>query len=93
MSSSTILADYWFATGTPTYLVRLLSHCKENLNELTGKYYLPNSFMSYNPEMNSLLPLLYQNGFLTIKDWNMDMDSYLLDYPNEEVKEGLDAIL
>ena len=46
-----ILADYWFATGRPTYLVRLLSHCKENLNKLTGKYYLPNSFMCYNPEM------------------------------------------
>ena len=91
--SKKILADYWFATGTPTYLVRLLSHCKENLNELTGKFYLPNSFMCYNPEMNSLLPLLYQNGYLTIKDWNMNMDSYLLDIPNEEVKKGLDTIL
>ena len=88
-----ILADYWFATGTPTYLVRLLTHCKENLNELTGKYYLPNSFMGYNIEMNSLLPLLYQNGYLTIKDWNIDFDSYLLDFPNEEVKQGFASLI
>ncbi len=91
--SKKILADYWFATGTPTYLVRLLSHCKENLNELTGKYYLPCSFMGYNPEMNSLLPLLYQNGYLTIKDWNMDFDSYLLDFPNDEVKQGIASLV
>ena len=87
--SKKILADYWFATGTPTYLVRLLSHCKENMNELTGKYYLPNSFIGLNDCIDSLLSLLYQNGYLTIKDWNMDMDSYLLDYPNEEVRQGL----
>ena len=84
-----MLNDYWFATGTPTYLVHLLSPCKENLNELTGKYYLPSSFMVYVPYMKSVLPLFYQNGYLTIKDWNMDFDSYLLDFPNEEVKQGI----
>ena len=91
--SKKILADYWFATGTPTYLVRLLSHCKENMNELTGKYYMPNSFIGLNDGIDSLLPLLYQNGYLTIKDWNMDMDSYLLDYPNEEVRQGFSKSL
>ena len=87
-----MLNDYWFATGTPTYLVHLLSHCKENLNELTGKYYLPSSFMVYDPYMKSVLPLFYQNGYLTIKDWNMDFDSYLLDFPNEEVKQGIASL-
>ncbi len=88
-----ILADYWFATGTPTYLVRLLSHCKENLNELTGKFYPRSSFTAYNPEINSLLPLFYQNGYLTIKDWNMEMEAYLLDFPNEEVECAFNAML
>ena len=87
-----MLNDYWFATGTPTYLIRLLSHCRENLNELTGKYYLPSSFMVYDPYMKSVLPLFYQNGYLTIKDWNMDFDSYLLDFPNEEVKQGIASL-
>ncbi len=91
--SKKILSDYWLATGTPSYLVRLLSHCKENMNELTGKYYLPNSFAMYDPDVDSMLPLLYLNGYLTIKDWNMDMDSYLLDYPNEEVRQGIASIL
>ncbi len=91
--SKKILSDFWFATGTPTYLVRLLSHCKENLNELTGKYYLPSSFMMYDPGIKSMLPLFYQNGYLTIKDWNMGMDSYLLDYPNEEIKLAIASAL
>ncbi len=87
--SKRILSDFWFATGTPTYLVRLLSHFKENMNELTGKYYPPSSFMELGLGSASPLPSMYQNGFLTIKGWNMDMDSYLLDVPNEEVEDIL----
>ena len=88
-----ILADYWFATGTPTYLVRLLSHCKENLNELTGKYYPREDFVDYRADVEAPLPMIYQSGYLTIKDWNMDMDSYLLDFPNDEVKRGFITML
>ncbi len=86
--SKRILSDYWFATGTPTYLVRLLSHCKENLNELTGKYYPKEAFVDYRADVEAPLPMIYQSGYLTIKDWNMDMDSYLLDFPNDEVQRG-----
>ena len=86
--SKKMLSDFWFRTGTPTYLVRLLSHCKENLNELTGKYYPTSSFVDYRADMEAPLPMIYQSGYLTIKDWNMDMDSYLLDFPNDEVKNG-----
>ena len=86
--SKKILADYWFATGTPTYLVRLLSHCKENLNELTGKYYPTSSFVDYRADVEAPLPMIYQSGYLTIKDWNMMTNSYLLDFPNDEVKNG-----
>ena len=86
--SKKMLSDFWFRTGTPTYLVRLLSHCKENLNELTGKYYSTSSFADYRADMEAPLPMVYQSGYLTIKGWNMDMDSYLLDFPNDEVKNG-----
>ena len=83
-----MLNDYWFATGTPTYLVRLLSHCRENLNELTGKYYPTSSFVDYRADVEAPLPMMYQSGYLTIKDWNMNTNSYLLDFPNDEVKNG-----
>ena len=82
------LSDFWFRTGTPTYLVRLLSHFKENLNELTGKYYPTSSFVDYRADVEAPLPMIYQSGYLTIKDWNMYTDSYLLDFPNDEVKNG-----
>ncbi len=86
--SKKTLANYWFSTGTPSYLIRLLSHCKENLNELTGKYYPREAFVDYRANVESPLPMIYQSGYLTIKDWNMNMDSYLLDFPNDEVKNG-----
>ena len=82
------IADYWFATGTPTYLIRLLNHTQENLNELTGKYYRPSQFIDYKADVEKPLPMIFQSGYLTIKDCNLDMDTYLLDFPNNEVKNG-----
>ena len=82
------IADYWFATGTPTYLIRLLNHTQENLNELTGKYYDPSEFIDYKADVEKPLPMIYQSGYLTIKDYDMDMNTYLLDFPNNEVKKG-----
>ena len=91
--SKRILADCWFATGTPTYLIRLLTHFKENMNELTGRYYPREDFVDYRADAEAPLPMIYQSGYLTIKDWNMDMDSYLLDFPNDEVKRGFITML
>ena len=82
------IADYWFATGTPTYLIRLLNHTNENLNDLTGKYYDPSQFIDYKADVEKPLPMIYQSGYLTIKDCNLDMNTFLLDFPNDEVKKG-----
>ncbi len=82
------LDDYWFRTGTPTYLVRLLAHFKENMNEMTGKYYPTSQFIDYRADVEAPLPMIYQSGYLTIKDWDMYLNSYLLDFPNDEVKSG-----
>ena len=82
------LADYWFRTGSPTYLVRLLSHFDENINEMVNRFYPTSSFIDYKADVESPLPMIYQSGYLTIKDWNMDTDSYLLDFPNDEVRSG-----
>ena len=80
--------NYWFASGTPTYLVRLLSHCEENINELVGKYYEAQMFVDYKADMERPLPMIYQSGYLTIKDYDREMNEYLLDFPNREVRSG-----
>lgn len=85
--------DYWFSSGTPTYLVRLLTHFSENMNELTGKYYRPEEFIDYKADMEQPLPMIYQSGYLTIKDYDMDFNTFLLDFPNNEVKNGFLTVL
>lgn len=80
--------DYWFKSGTPTYLVRLLSHSDENMNDITGKYYAPKEFIDYKADVEQPLPMIYQSGYLTIKAFDRRMNRFLLDYPNNEVKEG-----
>ena len=72
--------DYWFKSGTPTYLIRLLSHSDENMNEITGKYYSPEEFIDYKA--------IYQSGYLTIKKFDLEEMTFLLDFPNNEVKRG-----
>ena len=80
--------DYWFRSGTPTYLIRLLNRANENLNDLTGKYYDPIQFVDYKADAEKPLPMIYQSGYLTIKDCDLDMGTFLLDFPNDEVKKG-----
>lgn len=49
---------------------------KENFNELTGKCYPTSSFVDYRSDVEVPLPMIYQSGYLTIKDWNMNMVSF-----------------
>ena len=86
--SKMIIRDYWFKTGTPTYLVRLLQDNQENLNDLTGRYYDESEFVDYRADKEMPLPMIYQSGYLTIKDYDREMRTYLLDFPNDEVKKG-----
>ena len=80
--------DYWFRSGTPSYLVRLLNHTQENLNELTGKYYDTSEFVDYKADVEKPLPMIFQSGYLTVKGFDREMNTYLLDFPNNEVKKG-----
>ena len=82
------IRDFWFASGSPEYLLRLLSHSDENLDELTGKYYMPREFVDYKATVEKPLPMIYQSGYLTIKDFDRDFGSFLLDFPNKEVQQG-----
>ena len=87
------IRDYWFATGTPTYLIRLLQHSHEQMNELTGKFYVPAMFVEYKADVEQPLPMIYQSGYLTIKEYNKRMGTYLLDFPNNEVRKGFLSLL
>ena len=60
----------------------------EDINEMVNRFYPTSSFIDYKADVESPLPMIYQSGYLTIKDWNMDTDSYLLDFPNDEVRSG-----
>ena len=85
--------DYWFTSGTPTYLVRLLQHNKEQINELVGKYYDISLFADYKADMEQPLPMIYQSGYLTIKDYDKRRNRYLLDFPNNEVRKGFLSVI
>ena len=85
--------DYWFQSGTPSYLIRLLNHSHENLDELTGRYYDPQEFIDYKATVEKPLPMIYQSGYLTIKNFNSRRGTFLLDFPNDEVKKGFVALL
>jgi len=82
------IASFWFKTGSPSYLLRLLAHHQENINELAGKFYPEQMFVDYKANIELPLPMLYQSGYLTIKGCNLRRNTFLLDFPNNEVQEG-----
>ena len=86
--SKQMIRDYWFSSGTPTYLIRLLNHSNEQINDLTGKYYKSQLFIDYKADVEMPLPMIYQSGYLTIKGYRPMTDTFLLDFPNNEVREG-----
>ena len=87
------IASYWFRSGTPTYLVRLLGHTREGLDELTGRYYRPEEFVDYKADVERPLPMIYQSGYLTIKGYDREANEFLLDFPNDEVEEGFLSVV
>ncbi|MGM9694704.1 MAG: AAA family ATPase [Alloprevotella sp.] len=81
--------NYWFRTGTPGYLTKLLQHTDSCLNELVNQWYDTADFVDYKADAQKPLPMLYQSGYLTIKACDPHRRKYLLGFPNEEVSKGL----
>ena len=82
------LDNYWFASGTPTFLIRQLQYFKTDIMSL-DKLEVPSSAFDQPTEnMKDALPLLYQSGYLTIKDYDRDIQAYTLSIPNQEVRIG-----
>lgn len=80
--------SYWFSTGTPTYLVELLKELNLEPKELSGYEATASALDSIHLKVDNPIPVLYQSGYLTIKDYDKSLRLYTLDFPNEEVEEG-----
>ena len=87
--------SYWFETATPTYLIERLERKPLDERELDRMEYVSVNEFNVSPELtDNPIPLLYQTGYLTIKDYDRSLDSYTLGYPNKEVRTGfLDSLL
>ena len=82
-------SNYWFSTGTPTFLVKMMKRFHTDLTKLDGSEAGADDFDAPTENMHSVLPLFYQSGYLTIKGYDPILSNYTLGYPNEEVKVGL----
>ena len=80
---------YWFGSGTPTYLIEMLRKYRVNASEIGGRRVKASAFDAPTERMTNITPLLYQSGYVTIKDYNKLIDIYTLDLPNKEVRLGL----
>ncbi len=81
--------NYWFDSGTPTYLIEMLRKFEVSAEKIGGERVSASEFDAPTEMMTDATPLLYQSGYLTIKDYNQEDRDYFLDIPNHEVKEGL----
>lgn len=87
------IANYWFASGTPSSLVDLLRGRDFNLTKLEGARASSDAFDAPAEGMATPVPFMYQAGYLTIKDYDALNDIYTLGIPNEEVRKGLYEVL
>ena len=87
------MGNYWFASGTPSYLVRLLGNSQQDVMQYTSHYYPEQLFIDYKADKELPLPMIFQAGYLTIKGYDREFNTYHLDFPNKEVKQGLITLL
>ena len=80
---------YWFGSGTPTYLIEMMRKFEVSPSQIGGTYAPLSSFDAPTETMTTLTPLLYQSGYVTIKDYDPEVELYKLDIPNREIRVGL----
>jgi hypothetical protein len=81
--------NYWFATGTPTFLYEMLQKSHFEIPDLESNVHVTVSDINdYRIDSNNPVPVLYQSGYLTIKNYNAKYDEFILGFPNDEVKYG-----
>lgn len=81
-------SSYWFATGTPTMLVDMLKKTDYDLRQLDGIEVPAAALTDYRADYHNPVPIIYQSGYLTIKEYDPMKNFYVLGYPNAEVEYG-----
>ena len=87
------LGNYWFGSGTPTFLIEMMRKFKVVPSEIGSRRLPEEEFDAPAEQLMSIVPLLYQSGYLTIKQYNALSGLYTLDIPNNEIRIGLMANL
>ena len=82
------VANYWFESGTPTFLIRQLQHFRTDITAMEQLEVPASAFDQPTENMLDALPLLYQSGYLTIKGYDREAQMYTLSIPNQEVRVG-----
>ena len=83
------IGSYWFESGTPTFLIEMLRKFNVVPSMLKQTTTMASAFDAPTESMASIIPLLYQSGYFTIKDYDELTDLYVLDIPNTEIRIGL----
>ena len=83
------IRPYWFGSGTPTYLIEMLRKFHIEPSQIGGGKALAEDFDAPTERMTGITPLLYQSGYVTIKDYSPVSGMYTLDFPNNEVRVGM----
>ena len=83
------LGNFWFGSGTPTFLIEMMRKFSVAPTEIGSIVMRSSGFDAPAEHLTSIYPLLYQSGYLTIKDGDRNMDFYTLDIPNNEIRVGL----
>lgn len=85
--------NYWFASSTPTYLIEMLRKFDTLPTDISSMEGGADDFDAPTEGMTTIMPLLYQSGYVTIKDYDESFNSYTLGIPNNEVRIGLTKAL
>lgn len=85
--------SYWFTSGTPTFLIELLQKNGIDMLQLDNLWARDNRFDVPTDSITDPIPVLYQSGYLTIKEYNRKLQMYRLGFPNEEVRQGFSESL
>lgn len=80
--------NFWFSTGTPTFLIDILQQSQFDIRELDGITATAEQFDAPTNVITDPIPVLYQSGYLTIKSYDPEFQLYTLAYPNKEVRKG-----
>ncbi len=83
------LNSYWFDSASPSALIKLVDKLEIDFEELENCDVKLESFSVPIESIDDPIPLLFQSGYLTIKDYDRDVNSYTLSYPNKEVRVAL----